>query len=380
MPDNSQDELKGVLEGLRTGVEGFHTKADAIQKQVDAIEQKMQRPDVGGSSSGPSLAEHLWNAPEFKSLASHGRGKAIVVLPDGLLETERKTLITSTAVGSSVSGVLQIGRIPGVVPEARRQLFIRDLLTTFPTAMGTVDFVRISSHAKVVSPQTEGSAKGESELKFTTTSCPVRTVATWIPCSKQVLEDFGALRATIEGSLLFGLEEEIEDQILSGDNTGLNLNGLVTQAQGYNITLTNAADGWEYGDLIARSIQQLAEDNELQPDFVCLNPADFWHIRLAKNTTGDYVWYPPLAAGPGRLFGLTPIITNAMTKGYFLVGNSSARACAVFERQASTVELSTEHASFWTENKIAIRVEARLAIAVFRPDSFVYGAFTASPA
>ena len=378
MPPN--DDITTVLAGIKDGVAGFNTRFDALQKQADAIEQKMQRPAGGGPSSGPSLAEHLWNSPEFKTLAAHGRGKAIITLPDNMLETERKTLVTSTTVGSSVSGVLQIDRIPGVVPEARRQLFIRDLLTTFPTQMGSVDYVKISSFSKVVSPQTEGSAKAESEMKFATTSCPVRTVATWIPATRQILDDFGALRATIEGSLLFALEEEIEDQILAGDNAGQNLNGLTTQAQSFDTALTVDADGWEYGDLIARSIQQVAGDDELQPDFVVVNPADFWHIRLVKDTTGRYIWTPPIAAGPGRLFGLVPVITNAMTEGYFLVGNSSARACAVFERQAATVEISTEHANFFTENKIAIRAEARIALAVFRPDSYVYGAFTASPA
>ena len=88
----------------------------------------------------------------------------------------------------------------------------------------------------------------------------------------------------------------------------------------------------------------------------------------------------PAMGGFDNLFGLTPIVTNAMTAGYFLTGNSRPEAAAIFERQGVTVDISTEHSTYFTENKIAIRAESRLALVVFRPAAFVYGAFTQSPA
>ena len=43
------------------------------------------------------------------------------------------------------------------------------------------------------------------------------------------------------------------------------------------------------------------------------------------------------------------------------------------------VEISTEHASFFVQNLIAIRAEKRLALVVRRPASYVAGTFTTSP-
>jgi hypothetical protein len=42
----------------------------------------------------------------------------------------------------------------------------------------------------------------------------------------------------------------------------------------------------------------------------------------------------------------------------------------VFRRDGITVTLSTEHASYFIENKVAILAESRLALAVYRPSAF----------
>jgi hypothetical protein len=43
------------------------------------------------------------------------------------------------------------------------------------------------------------------------------------------------------------------------------------------------------------------------------------------------------------------------------------------------VEISTEHASFFTQNLIAVRAEKRLCLVVKRPGSFLTGSWITSP-
>ena len=362
------------------------TKIDAIQKQVDAIEQKMQRP-AGGGKNGKSIAETLKESDQLQKLVRNESKSAVLHFPDVDLDgfiaksREEKTLITSTAVGSATSGVLLFERTPGVVLEARRPLRLRQLFSAAPTDNNSIDYVKVSSFSKVVSPQTEGSAKGESELKFTTVNTPVRTIATWIPATRQILDDFQGLQQLITESLVFALEEEIEDQILSGDNTSQNLNGLTTQATAFDTTLTTASDGWEKMDLVGRAVQQVAVANEASPNFVVLNPADYWGMRLIKDTTGRYIFdRPDGPVGFSPIWGLNPVVTTAMTAGYFLVGSGAPVAGVIRNRMGVTVDISTEHSTYFTENKVAIRVEARLALVLYRPAAYIYGALNASPA
>src|SRR5205814_4716799 len=98
------------------------------------------------------------------------------------------------AVGVATSGVLAIERTPGIVTETRHKLMIRDALTARPTAMQVIDFVRVNSPLVRDSMQTESLDKLENAVTFTTSSERVRTLATHIPASRQVLDDMTELQ------------------------------------------------------------------------------------------------------------------------------------------------------------------------------------------
>ena len=378
MPDL---DIKGVLESLHAGIQTFNSRFDKLQSQVDAIDARGQFPGFSGArGGGADLAQTLWDASEFAELRSRGgRGHIHIQLDKSFSAFEAKTVITAAAAGSSTSGVMPIQRFGGIVPEARRQLRIRDLMTTYPATTGLIDFVKVNAFSKVVSPQTEAADKGESEMTFTTAQETVQTIATTIPASRQVLEDLAGLRAFIEGSLRFAVEEEIEDQIVSGAGTGLNLNGLTTQAQAFDTNLLSATDGWEFPDIIARSAQQIASDNETPSNFTVLNPQDWWTVRLLKDTTGNYIFGNPSQPAPVNIFGLIAVPTTAMAQGYFLTGSTAPEAAALFERGPLMVEISTEHSDFFAKNKVMFRAEQRMTLTVFRPNAFCYGALNTSP-
>lgn len=387
--EKSKDEMKSL--GLATtetksAITTVQTQIANLQKQLDVVDARQQHPGAGGKEE-KSIAEQLRTNEQLQAYIRNDSKGAKIHFPDVDLDgfiakgREQKTLITSTAVGSATSGALLFERTPGIVPLAMRRLRLRQLFSAAPTDRNAIDYVKISSFSKVVSPVSEGSAKGESELKFATVSVPVRLIATWIPATKVILDDFSGLDQLIREQLTFALEEEIEDQILSGNNTSENLNGLTTQATAFDTSLTVASDGWEKVDLVARAIQQVNVANEIDPDFVVLNPTDSWGMRLVKDTAGRYVFdRPDGARGASPLWGLTPVVTTAMTSGYFLVGSSAPTAAVIRNRMGVTIDISDSHDDYFIKNKIAIRIEARLALVVFRPASYIYGALDTSPA
>ena len=281
------------------------------------------------------------------------------------------------------------------MPEARQRLTIRDLLSARPTTQLVVDFVKVLARPAIGSPQTEASDKGENAVTFTSVSQQVRTLATWIPASKQVLDDMGELMSYLQTALPYYIDLEEELQLLSGDNTGVNLYGFIPQAASFNASLLSAAAGWNRIDIIGRAVEQIQIAKELEPTFIVLHPQDWWSIRLTKDAYGRYILGNPqesvgrpaiseLGAPvgvslPPRVFDLVPVVTTSISVGTFLVGSGSPVAAEIRDRMGMTLEIATQHADFFTKNLIAIRAEKRLCLVTKRPGSFVTGSFTTSP-
>jgi HK97 family phage major capsid protein len=356
---------------LLTAFADFQRKHDErstkLQAQMDGLEQKLAKP-IGGSTAPKTIADQVWADPQFKALQSVGRGQAIVRL-------ESKTAITSAAVGSYTTGVLMGERLPGIIPQAQRVLSIRDLLPSQPCAAGAVDYVKVNAFTNAASPQTEASDKAESALTFLSLSAPVRTLAHWIPATRQVLEDFAGLQNAIERVLLYGLRYKEELELLSGDNTGQHLNGLITQATAFNTALLSAAAGYTKADILRRAIQQL-ESSDHVCDWIILNPVDWADIELMKSTAREYIFDPRAMLGPS-LWGRRVLVTNSITSGTFLAGSS--QAAVVFDRSDPTIDISTEHSDYFIKNMVAIRVEERLTLVVIHPGAFITGALSTSP-
>lgn len=385
--DGLQKDLKEFLEKAKEQQEKtgtitteLKTQIETLQKQVDAIDQKMTARLVS-TEPDESVEDYLKKHEGVQKIIRDKSGNCVIEFNfKHVRQIERKTTITSAAVGSATSGILQIDRTPGIVTEARQALTVRDVLSSRPTSLPQIDFVKVNAAMSKASPQTEASAKLENAVTFTVGTANVRTIATWIPATRQVLDDMTELMGFLMNSLPYYVNLEEELQLLSGDNTGQNLNGLITQAQAFDTTLLVAAAGYNRIDCVGRAIQQIQADKELLPTFLVVHPNDYWSMRLTKDSYGRYILGDPM--GPAviqNLFGLTPIPTTNITSGTFLVGSGSPVASEVRDRMGMMVEIATQHSDYFTKNMIAIRAEKRVALVVYRPDSYVTGTFQTSP-
>jgi HK97 family phage major capsid protein len=353
----------------------------AMQKQLDALDLKLQGTHgIGGGSFGKSLLEYLKEEPSFERLIKDRKGTARLVLHGSDAQLlERKTTITSDVTGRMTSGVVPIERLPGITLEARQQLFLRNLLQATPTGFQVLDFVKVNQPAAIASPVGEASTKPENTITFVSVSERVKTIATWIPASRQILDDMTELGNAIQSELSYATDLAEELQMLSGDGTGENLHGLIPQASSFNTGLLSASKGWNKLEIIGRAMQQIAAAKEVPPTFVVMHPNDWYDIRLLRDSQGRYVLGNPGELIAPVLFGLQVLSTVNISAGTFLVGSSSPTATEIRDRMELMVEASTEHQDFFIKNLVAIRAEKRLALITRRPASFVTGSFTTSP-
>jgi len=96
-----------------------------------------------------------------------------------------------------------------------------------------------------------------------------------------------------------------------------------------------------------------------------------------KNSFGGYILLDPQSTPNPRTWGLPLVVSQKLADGTFLVG-AFRRGAAIWDRQDATVEVSREHASFFTQNMVAILCEERVALTVFRSAAFVSGTFPGS--
>ncbi len=387
-------EIKGFKERAEAEVKSLgtvttETKAalDKLQTQVDAIDLKMADRQVQ-ESEHPDWKTAFKENESLARICRDGVGKAVIRLDGKAAKQliERKTTITSDAVGRMTTGVLAIDRYSGLTAEARQRLTLRGVLSARPTTLGLIDYVKTNSISlrPTTSPQTEAQTKFEGAATFTSASERVQTLSVFIPASKQVLDDQSELLGYLETALPYYVNLEEEYQILAGSGTGVNLNGLNTVATAFSTTLRNASQyaskGYYTMDDIARAIQQIAVAKEVDPTFAVLHPTDWWNMRLQRDLYGRYILGDPQSPVEPLLWGLQVVPTTVQTAGTFTVGSGNPAATELRDRMEMQVDISTEDANNFTKNLITIRAEKRVALVTRRPGSFITGTFASSPA
>lgn len=366
-----QDFAAKAAETLRKGeeltaeqtakIDPLLTDFNDMKARLADMEQKGLR---GGDTMDPvSAGQTLIDAGKFKSFAEDRSGPGRVTI-----EVKDITTLTTNAPGSA-GALLQSERRGLVVELPQRRMSIRALIAPGTTSASLIEYDREKVFTNNADMVAEGVAKPQSELQFEDASAPVRKIAHWFRMSAEILADAPALRSVVDQRLRYGLSFKEEQQLLNGSGAGQNLSGLVTNATAYaapaGVTASNLMDTIRY------AILQIALA-EFPANGVVLNPIDWAVMETLKDGQGRYLIGDPQGRATATLWGLPVVATPAMTEDKFLVGAFDL-AAQIFDRQDATVTLSTEDQDNFIKNKVTILAEERLALAIYRPQSLVYG-------
>lgn len=379
------DELKTLVakaneEAKNAGTVAADTKA-AIEKLVASntetharlleIEQKQARRLDLDVSASKTMGAAFSDSDQFKKLAADRRGTAVVGFKSLDLGAAVTNITSSTGGTGGVGEAIAPDRRPGIIAPPERRMTVRNLLMPGRTASNIVQFVQETGFQNMAAAQAEGQLKAQSDLSMELVDTPVRTIAHWFKASNQVLSDIPLLQSYIDGRARYGLKYEEERQLLAGDGTGVNLLGLIPQATPFDTDLLQADD--QQVDMVRRAILQVRLA-EYDASGIVLNPVDWAIIETLKDSNGRYLFGNPGSSLQPALWGRPVIDTMAMPVGHFLVG-AFDMAAQVFDREDANVQVSTEDGDNFVKNMVTIRAEERLALAVHRPESFIYGGF-----
>lgn len=250
-----------------------------------------------------------------------------------------------------------------------RRLTIRDLLAAGRTGQNALFYPRESGFTNNAAPVSEGSLKPESDITIEIITEAVKTIANTLRVSKQMYDDQPALISYVNGRLMYGLKLVEEAQLLNGSGTGQNLSGIYTEATAYSNV--NSLPNEQDLDKIRLAMLQV-EIAYAETTGIVLNPTDWAKMELLKDSTGQYLFARPQESAVPRLWGRPVVSTQAMAQGRFLVGDFAQHA-QIFDREDANVAISWEDRDNFVRNMATIRVEERLALAIYRPEAFVKG-------
>ncbi|MBV4478769.1 phage major capsid protein [Pseudomonas khavaziana] len=395
-------ELKDSLElQLKTGFTGLQAKYDAaiaevekgnqvttdlkgqISKQKDDLQrvidqvQDLEQKGVklrGQQAEGKSFIDLIGTHENYKGLQQKSVSMADIEVTKSDLAGMKEMKVGSAGIVAPIYD-------PVIQPGIRQELRIRDLLTTIPVTGQSYTYFRENVHTRGAAPVAEGGLKPTSNVTFTTATDRVKKIAVWMPATDEVLSDVPQMFAYLRQLLRYDLKLEEEGQILKGDGTGENLNGLMTQATTYNAALSKAGD--TAIDLVRRAIYQVRKQSQMSADGVVMTELDWMNIELQKDGENRYLFANLQGLVTPILWGRPVITSDSMdegdvdTGGEFLVANF-ARSSTLFDRMAFQFKMGLINDQF-IRNEIALLVEERLGLGVRRREALVKGQFAVAP-
>lgn len=370
----SENEIKTfgkVSEEVKNEIAKLGEKAEKAEKEMDSrlatVEQLVaQAAKAGkGKEERKSLGELFVESEQFKAYAAKQRHKG---------QSAPLELKDVTSASNSAGDGIWSYRDPELVSDPYRPRMIRDLIPTVPVGSNLVEWVQTHFRANNAGMVSETGEKPKSDIAYDRKETPVRKIAHYFKTSAEVLADFARLRAEINNEGFEMLRQVEEDQLMSGDGTGINLLGLIPQATAFDTALVQSGD--QQVDVLRRAILQVRQ-SYYNATGVVLNPADWCAIELLKDGDERYLFSNATSGAPARLWGLPVSQSDAIPEGEFMVG-AFRTAATIYDRMQAAVYVSTENEDDFIKNMVSILFEERLALAVKRPLAFVHGSLAGS--
>lgn len=373
------DKIEPEIKTWCDEVESLRSVEESRKRFLAATGQDVEQAGAEKDANvGKSIGAQFANSDGYKALTERGlKGN----WSSGDIEV--KTTLTEGTAGAPGGGFAPANQpqyLPGVVDIRFRQLVVADLFPQGTTNSPLIRYLVETAVTNAAAAVAEGALKPESALAFDKVDEVLHKIATFLPVSDEMLEDYAQIQSYIDSRLMLFVKQAEEAQLLSGDGTGANMVGLLNRP-GLAPTIpkggaaatppvgTSAASDNSM-DAIYRQITAIRVTSFLEPDAIVADPTGWQTILLSKNSQGVYYANGPFAdAQNPALWGKRVVVTPAMAAGTALVG-AFAQGGQIFRKGGLTVEASNSHNDFFQRNLTAIRAEERAALAVYRPGAF----------
>jgi HK97 family phage major capsid protein len=257
---------------------------------------------------------------------------------------------------------------------ARQARFVADLIPEKEAIGGRFSYWKQGTRTNNAGPVVRGAKKPTSVIGGSKVNDEVEVIATLSePVYRFDLEDAELLRRFLDVELEYLLRVALDHQILSGDNTGAEFNGILEQAA--------TADGGATLLEITRGAVTTLEEAEIVPGAFVFSPATWEAIEVEAQTT--FAASPalsPINAIERRLHGIPVVTSNGLPANTGVLGDF-AGAAELYRTGPIRIDWSegvydptfdeNAGATAFERNMLVFRAEMRAMLAVLDPTAFL---------
>jgi HK97 family phage major capsid protein len=363
-----------TMADARMLVQQLKAKADDIATRVS--------PPRRITTDARTLGGAFVSSGEYQSIVPKSRQKRSIFVETDILPSQMYRT-TYSGTGDSLTGY---DRVPGIVELGQQPPTVADLFMQATTNSPTVRYMREASYTNAADWTTEGDDKPEAAFDLEEVDATVRKAAVWSKVTDETLEDFSDIRPYIDQRLSFMLRTKIDSDLLNGTGTAPQIAGLLgtTGIQTSEMASNTAAT---FANAILHAITLVRSVGFFEPDAIVMHPNDYEKLRLAVDGNTQYYgggfFQNQYGVGPTPtappIWGLRVVQTTAISEidlatpaagnkgpivGAFNLGG------AVYYRNGLAIESTNTDGDDFIMNLTTIRVEQRLALAVYRPKAF----------
>lgn len=341
-----KEDINKINAELKSEVERLQGQFDQLAtKQIDLASKSLTFGDELKSNFSSSNPELLAKGFKFEL-------KASVLKPQDDINPEYK---------------------PGITGYANRLVNARDIFSIGATSNDAVKYVKETGYTNGAAIKEEGVTAGESSFSISQETALVKTIATYLVVSKEMLNDVSGISTYLQSRIPAKLAEVEDNELLygTGDIKGV----AVTAANftGTTLTMGTGATVNQY-DVLRTAINIIAKAN-YNASAIIVNPTDKTKLELQKTSTGEYLF----PSGSMSVAGVPIVQTNAIPEGKFLVGDFRM-GCEVKQREGVSVSYYPSDGDNAKKGLITIVAEERLALPVYHNAAFVSGDFVTAMA
>lgn len=370
--NQAMDNAKGEFEtSLKSEIENLTNKFVEINERIDASEVNMKKSFEGAQKA--NFKSSLTNA------INEGALKGLTEGNYNAAKFEIKAAGDMNISGNTTGDVAEIQRIAGIKADALRADHIRSLLPQGSTNAQTISYVKEANPEDGAAAVSEGSTLAQSDIDLVESTVKLEKIGTYMRITEEMINDIPALTSFLSARVPQRILAAEDNEILNGDGTTPNLDGLFTDGTAFaEGNFADAVESANEYDVLIAGLNQLQLAN-YKANIILLNPTDLHKIVLLKSTANEYLKNQIYQGLQPSVAGV-PIVTNtAVTAGKFLMMDSN-RATQLWIRQNLAVEFSREDSTNFRDGFVTVRATERVALTNYEPKAIVQGTFSTAKA